>query len=77
MGTGDSLGSRKSARPRWRCHGGGGVGLGGDAGRPVILATRVGKGVVVRFPIPGMAARLSSDTELTQLLRNTWILLSR
>ena len=51
--------------------------IGGDAGRPVILATRIGKGVVVRFPIPGMAARLSSDTELTQLLRNTWILLSR
>lgn len=51
--------------------------IGGDAGRPVILATRVGKGVVVRFPIPGMAARLASDTELTQLLRNTWILLSR
>ena len=25
----------------------------------------------------GFTARLASDTELTQLLRNTWILLSR
>jgi len=49
----------------------------GDAARPVILATRVGKGVVVRFPIPGLPAKLASDPELTQLLRNTWILLSR
>lgn len=46
-------------------------------GRAVVLATRVGRGVVARFPIPGMAARLSSDPELQRLLRNTWVLLSR
>ncbi len=46
-------------------------------GAPVVLATRVGRGIAVRFPIPGFAARLSTDPELDRLLQNTWTLLSR
>lgn len=48
-------------------------------GRSVILVTRVAEsgGRIVRIPLPGLPSRLSSDTELAQLVRNTWILLSR
>jgi hypothetical protein len=46
-------------------------------GTPVILATRFGRGEVVRFPVPGLPARLASDPELAQVVTNTWTVLSR
>jgi flagellar hook assembly protein FlgD len=46
-------------------------------GAPVVLATTFGKGVALRIPIPAFASRLAADPDLNQLLRNTWILLSR
>jgi N,N-dimethylformamidase beta subunit-like protein len=46
--------------------------------RPVIAATRLGKGLVMRFPLPelpGLAA--SGDAETDALLTRAWTLLSR
>ena len=50
---------------------------GPSVGHPVIVAYRLGKGFVVRFGLPELPARLSSDQNAAALLRRTWTLLSR
>jgi flagellar hook assembly protein FlgD len=47
-----------------------------QSGRPVIAASRLGKGLVIRFPLPELPGRLS-DPQVTGLLQRTWTLLSR
>jgi hypothetical protein len=47
--------------------------------RPVIAATRLGKGLVFRFPLPELPAHLSAranDPDTAALLQRTWTLLS-
>jgi flagellar hook assembly protein FlgD len=46
-----------------------------DAQHDVLIASRVGDGVVVRLGIPDFAQRLSTDPELVTLLKRTWTLL--
>jgi flagellar hook assembly protein FlgD len=48
------------------------------ASLPVIAASRLGKGLVIRYPLPELPALLASgDVETTALLDRTWTLLSR
>jgi flagellar hook assembly protein FlgD len=50
-----------------------------QTGRPVIAITRLGKGLVFRFPLPELPAHLASpaeDPDTTALLERTWTLLS-
>ncbi len=46
-------------------------------GRPVVVAARTGKGLVVRTGIPDFAQRLSSRPESATLMSRLWVLLSR
>jgi flagellar hook assembly protein FlgD len=47
------------------------------ASLPVIAASRLGKGLVIRYPLPELPALLASgDVETTALLDRTWTLLS-
>ena len=46
-----------------------------DAQHDVLVASRFGKGVVVRLGVPDFSARLSTDPELVTLLKRTWTLL--
>jgi N,N-dimethylformamidase beta subunit-like protein len=51
-----------------------------QTGRAVIAAQRVGKGLVMRFPVPELPSHLSgraNDPNTTALLDRTWTLLSR
>lgn len=49
-----------------------------QTGRPVISASRLGKGMVVRFPLPELPGLLASgDVQTGALLDRTWTLLSR
>jgi flagellar hook assembly protein FlgD len=51
-----------------------------QTGRPVIAATRLGKGLVFRFGVPELPAHLgarANDPNTTALLDRTWTLLSR
>jgi flagellar hook assembly protein FlgD len=51
-----------------------------QTGRPVIAASRLGKGLVFRFGVPELPAHLSAranDPNTTALLDRTWTLLSR
>ena len=50
---------------------------GRAAGQPVIVAYRLGKGVVMRLGLPQWAQRLGSDHELAAVMRRTWTLLSQ
>jgi hypothetical protein len=45
--------------------------------RQVIVAARLGSGLVIRPGMPGFSARLRSDGELATLLQRTWTLLRR
>jgi flagellar hook assembly protein FlgD len=50
-----------------------------QTGRPVIAASRLGKGLVLRFGVPELGAHLSAranDPDTTALLDRTWTLLS-
>ncbi|HEX7299518.1 MAG TPA: N,N-dimethylformamidase beta subunit family domain-containing protein [Solirubrobacteraceae bacterium] len=48
------------------------------ASLPVIAASRLGKGLVIRYPVPELPARAASgDLETSALLDRTWTLLSR
>jgi len=47
------------------------------AGRPVIVAARFGRGLIIRTGLPGFATRLTPDPASAQLLARTWTLLSR
>jgi N,N-dimethylformamidase beta subunit-like protein/flagellar hook capping protein FlgD len=45
---------------------------------PTLAASRLGKGLVVRYPLPELPAKAASgDPETTALLNRTWTLLSR
>jgi hypothetical protein len=45
---------------------------------PTISANRLGKGLVMRFPLPELPAKAAAaDPQLTALLNRTWTLLSR
>jgi hypothetical protein len=46
-------------------------------GTAVILAYRLGKGLVVRFGLPELPRRLAADPDAAALMRRTWTLLSR
>ena len=46
-------------------------------GRIVIDALKVGRGRVIRFGLPELAARLSTDADVQALMERTWQLLSR
>ncbi len=46
-------------------------------GRAVIVALRVGKGLVIRFGLPELPGRLSTDTDAQGLMGRSWELLSR
>jgi FlgD Ig-like domain len=49
-----------------------------QTGRPVIAVTRVGRGLVLRFPLPELPALLASrEPQVTALMDRTWTLLSR
>jgi hypothetical protein len=48
-----------------------------DDGRKVIVATRLGKGLVIRFGLPQLPERLGAPGNETELVRRTWTLLSR
>jgi hypothetical protein len=50
---------------------------GPETGRPVIVAVRLGKGLVVRYGLPAFTQHLSSDPNSAALMRRTWTLLSR
>jgi hypothetical protein len=50
-----------------------------QTGRPVIAVTRLGKGLVFRFPLPELPAHLApaaGDPDIIALLQRTWTLLS-
>jgi flagellar hook assembly protein FlgD len=48
-----------------------------QSGRPVIAATRLAQGLVIRFPLPELPSLLASgDAETSALLNRTWTLLS-
>ena len=45
---------------------------------PTLAANRLGKGLVLRFPLPELPTKAASgDPETTALLNRTWTLLSR
>lgn len=46
-----------------------------DGDRQVIVAARVGQGLVIRPGLPGFSAALRDNTELAELLDRTWTLL--
>jgi hypothetical protein len=46
-----------------------------DGQRTVIVAARVGRGLVIRPGLPDFSARLGRDAELSTLLERTWTLL--
>lgn len=48
-----------------------------DDGRQVIVAERLGEGLVIRFGLPQLLERLGSPGNETELVRRTWTLLSR
>ena len=50
---------------------------GPETGRPVIVAVRLGKGLVIRFGLPAFPQYLSTDPNTAALMRRTWTLLSR
>jgi hypothetical protein len=45
--------------------------------RPVILAYRLGEGLVVRTGLPDWSARLGADYRVAEIMRRAWTLLSR
>jgi hypothetical protein len=49
---------------------------GGTLGKPVIVAARFGKGVVIRTGLPGIADRFSAGGTVTTLIERIWTLLS-
>jgi hypothetical protein len=48
-----------------------------QTGRPVIAASRLGKGLVYRFPLPELPSMLAAgNPQITDLMQRTWTLLS-
>lgn len=52
------------------------IASGGTLGRPVIVAARFGKGVVIRTGLPEVPDRLSAGGTVTTLMERIWTLLS-
>ena len=50
---------------------------GRQAGQPVVVAYRMGKGLVIRTGLPQWSQRLGSDQETAAVTRRMWTLLSR
>jgi hypothetical protein len=50
---------------------------GEQAGQPVVVAYRFGKGLVIRTGLPQWSQRLGSDQETAAVTRRMWTLLSR
>jgi N,N-dimethylformamidase beta subunit-like, C-terminal len=50
---------------------------GEQAGQPVVLAYRMGKGLVIRTGLPNWSQHLGSDQETAAVTRRMWTLLSR
>jgi N,N-dimethylformamidase beta subunit-like, C-terminal len=50
---------------------------GQQAGQPVVVAYRMGKGLVIRTGLPNWSRRLGSDQETAAVTRRMWTLLSR
>jgi N,N-dimethylformamidase beta subunit-like, C-terminal len=50
---------------------------GEQAGQPVVLAYRMGKGLVIRTGLPNWSRHLGSDQETAAVTRRMWTLLSR
>jgi len=50
---------------------------GQQAGQPVVVAYRMGKGLVIRTGLPQWSQRLGSDQETAAVTRRMWTLLSR
>jgi len=50
---------------------------GKQAGQPVVLAYRMGKGLVIRTGLPNWSQHLGSDQETAAVTRRMWTLLSR
>jgi hypothetical protein len=48
-----------------------------EDGRKVIVAERLGDGLVIRFGLPQLTERLGTPGNETELVRRTWTLLSR
>jgi hypothetical protein len=48
-----------------------------DGRRQVIVASRLGKGLVIRPGLPDFAAALKTNPELAGFMERTWTLLSR
>ncbi|MCD6726073.1 MAG: hypothetical protein LT070_02420 [Solirubrobacteraceae bacterium] len=48
-----------------------------DRERPVVVALRVGRGLVVRFGLPELPSRLADDPDAQGLMERAWELLSR
>ena len=46
-------------------------------GRPVIVAVRYGRGLVIRTGLPGLAGRLAGDGTADALVDQIWALISR
>jgi hypothetical protein len=46
-------------------------------GAAIIVATRVGRGTVIRFGLPELPSRISVDPDVQTLMGRTWDLLSR
>jgi len=46
-------------------------------GAKVIVAAKVGRGLVIRFGLPDLPSRLSKPGNDSQLVRRTWTLLAR
>lgn len=52
------------------------IASGGPLGRPVVVAARYGKGVVIRTGLPELPGRLSAGGPVTTLMVRIWTLLS-
>jgi hypothetical protein len=48
-----------------------------DDGKKVIVAEKLGKGLIIRFGLPQLPERLSAPGNETELVRRTWTLLSQ
>ncbi len=48
-----------------------------DDGQKVVVAERLGKGLIIRFGLPQLTERLGTPGNETELVRRTWTLLSR
>jgi flagellar hook assembly protein FlgD len=48
-----------------------------DDGKKVIVAEKLGKGLIIRFGLPQLPERLSTPGNETELVRRTWTLLSQ